>query len=38
MPKYFLNPTMNNKVNGRTRTGYTEVYAQSSSADCDFDL
>ena len=29
---------MHNKVMGRTRTGFTEVYAQSLSADCDLDL
>ena len=29
--KSFLNPTMHNKVMGRTRTGFTEVYAQSLS-------
>ena len=34
----FSNPTINNKVTGRTRTGFTEVYAQSLSADCDLDL
>ena len=34
----FSNPTMQNKVMGRTRTGFTEVYAQSLSADCDLDL
>ena len=33
-----LNPTMHFKVMGRTRTGFTEVYAQSLSADCDFEL
>ena len=36
--KLFLNPTMNNKVMGRTRTGFIEVYAQSLNADCDLDL
>ena len=36
--KLFLNPTMHYKVMGRTRTGSTEVYAQSLSADCDLDL
>ena len=36
--KLFLNPTMHNKVMGGTRTGFTEVYAQSSSVDCDLDL
>ena len=34
----FSNPTMHNKVMGRTRTGFTEVYAQILSADCDLDL
>ena len=34
----FLNPTMLNKVMGRIRTGFSEVYAQSLSADCDLDL
>ena len=29
---------MHNKVMGWTRTGFTEVYAQSLSVDCDFDL
>ena len=32
--KLFLNPTMHNKVMGRTQTGFTEVYAQSLSVDC----
>ena len=36
--KLFLNPTMHNKVMGRTQTGFTEVYAQCLSADCDLDL
>ena len=36
--KLFSNPTMHNKVMGRTRTGSTEVYAQSLSEDCDLDL
>ena len=36
--KLFLNPTMHNKVMGRTRTGFTQVYAQSLSADCDLNL
>ena len=36
--KLFWNPTVHNKVMGRTRTGFTEVYAQSLSADCDLDL
>ena len=34
----FSNPNMHNKAMGRTRTGFTEVYAQSLSADCDLDL
>ena len=34
----FSNPAMHNKVMGRTRTGFTDVYAQSLSADCDLDL
>ena len=29
---------MRNKVIGRIRTGFTEVYAQSLSVDCDLDL
>ena len=29
---------MHYKVMGWTRTGFTEVYAQSLSADCNFDL
>ena len=29
---------MNNKLMGRTQTGFTEVYAQSLSAHCDLDL
>ena len=29
---------MHNKVMGRTRIGFTEVYAQSLSTDCDHDL
>ena len=36
--KLFSNPTMHNKVMGWTQTGFTEVYAQSLSADCDLDL
>ena len=36
--KLFSNPSMHNKVMGQTRTGSTEVYAQSLSADCDLDL
>ena len=34
----FSNSTMHNKVMGRTRTGFTEVYAQSLNADFDLDL
>ena len=34
----FSNPTMHNKVMGQTRPSFTEVYAQSLSADCDLDL
>ena len=36
--KLFSNPIMHDKVMDRTRTGFTEVYAQSLSADCDLDL
>ena len=36
--KLFSNPTMHNKVMGQTRTDLTEVYAQSLSAGCAFDL
>ena len=36
--KLFLNPTMHYKVEGQTRTGFTEVYAQRLSSDCDLDL
>ena len=36
--KLYSNLTMHNKVIGRTRTGSTEVYAQSLSVDCDLDL
>ena len=36
--KLFLNSTMHNKVMGRTRTGFTKVYAQNFSANCDLDL
>ena len=35
--KLLLNLTMHNEVMGRTRTGSTEVYAQSLSVDCDLD-
>ena len=36
--KLFLNPTMHYQVMSQTQTGFTEVYAQSFSADCDLDL
>ena len=36
--KLFSNPTMHKKVMGRTGKGFTEVYAQSLSADYDLDL
>ena len=36
--KLISNPTMHDKVVGRTRTGFTQVYAQSLSAYCDLDL
>ena len=36
--KLLSNPTIHNKVMVRTRTGSTEVYAQSLSADCDLNL
>ena len=36
--KLFSNPTMHNTVMGQTQTGFTEVYAQSLSADSDLDL
>ena len=36
--KSFLNLPMRNKVMGRTRTGFSEVYAQRLSANCDLDL
>ena len=36
--KLFSNPTMHNKAMGPTGTGFTEVYVQSLSADCDLDL
>ena len=36
--KLLSNPIMYNKVMGRTRPDFTEVYAQSLSADCDLDL
>ena len=36
--KLFSNPTMHNKVMSWTRSGFTEVYVQSKSADCDLDL
>ena len=36
--KLFSYLTMHNKTMGRTRTGFTEVSAQSLSMDCDLDL
>ena len=36
--KLFSNSTMHYKVMCRTRPGFTEVYVQSLSADCDLDL
>ena len=36
--KLVSNPTMHNKVMGRTRTGFTEVSEQSLSAYCDLGL
>ena len=36
--KLLSNPTMHNKVMGWTRTGFTEVYAQSLRAYCDLDI
>ena len=36
--KSFSNPIMYNKVMGRAQSGFTEVYSQSLSADCDLDL
>ena len=36
--KLFSNLTMHNIVMGRTRTGFTEVYSQSLSADYNLDL
>ena len=36
--KLFSNPTMHNKFMGQTWTGFTAVYVQSLSADCDLDL
>ena len=36
--RLFSNLTMHNKVMGRTRTGSSEVSAQSLSVDCDLDL
>ena len=36
--KLVLNPTMHNKVMGRTRTYFMEVYAQSLKANRDLDL
>ena len=36
--KLLSNPTLHNKVMGRIQIGFTEVYAQSLSADCGLDL
>ena len=36
--KLFSNPTIHNKFMGRTCTGFTEIYAQSLSADCDLNI
>ena len=36
--KLFLNLTMHSKIMDRTRTGFTEVYAQSLSVNCNLDL
>ena len=36
--KLFLNPSMHNKVMGRKQADFTDVYAQSLSADSDLDL
>ena len=36
--KLFSNPFMHSKLMGRTQTSFTEVSAQSLSADCDRDL
>ena len=36
--KLFSNPIMHDKVMNRTRTGFTEAYAQSLSSNCDLDL
>ena len=36
--KLFLHPTMQNKIMGPPRTGFTEVYAQKLSVNCDLDL
>ena len=35
--KLFSTPTMHDIVIGQTETGFTEVYAQSLSADCDLE-
>ena len=35
---FFKNPTTHDKVIGRTRTGFTEAYAQSLRSDCDLDF
>ena len=36
--KLFIKSTIHDKVMGQTRTAFTEAYAQSFSAACDFDL
>ena len=36
--KLFIKAIIHDKVMGQTRTAFTEAYAQSLSADCDFDL
>ena len=35
--KLFTNPIMHDKFMNWTRTGFTEAYAQSLSANCDLD-
>ena len=40
-PDPYIAPSLrqaDNKVISRTRTGFTEAYAQTVSADCEFDL
>ena len=36
--KLFSNPTVHNKFMGQTQTGFTAVYVQNLSADCDLNL